>query len=478
MDQQIIVIGGGLGGLSAAAELLSKGAAVTLLEKNETLGGRAGAWQEGGYTWPSGATAVLEPALYERPFRAAGRDPAGYFTMRRLAMPCFWQQDKTAHFYAGDAEVMLERLSQTDERECGHYLAYLADGEGRFRLRSQYERYAPAKSSDERTLKGYGLSQPLEDWLTFLAAYPGGRSRDLRVQDTWQPAVMQLEGIWHIDGGLSAYAQALARLVRELGGTIHTGEAAEEIVLAGGRVVGVRSRQGLYLADAVVCAIDQPAGIKKLLPQLRWDEEEWQASCGIFALHLLVDGHFPKLAAHNLISGKKLTPSLEGAYKGNISRRPPLYLYRPAALDAQHDGWEQLTVYCRVPNQLLRPKRWTAREKNKLIRHILSVLTQIPALDELPQTIRAMACITPTDMQKNWHTSGGAAFGPARCHGQAPQVAGLYWAGDWAAGRAGVHQVLAHSQRVSQTLLAQLAQDLTRELTPAGESASLELSYT
>lgn len=45
---------------------------------------------------------------------------------------------------------------------------------------------------------------------------------------------MQLEGIWHIDGGLSAYAQALARLVRELGGTIHTGEAAEEIVLAGG----------------------------------------------------------------------------------------------------------------------------------------------------------------------------------------------------------------------------------------------------
>ena len=34
MDQQIIVIGGGLGGLSAAAELLSKGAAVTLLEKN------------------------------------------------------------------------------------------------------------------------------------------------------------------------------------------------------------------------------------------------------------------------------------------------------------------------------------------------------------------------------------------------------------------------------------------------------------
>lgn len=478
MDQQILVIGGGIGGLSIAAELLRQGAAVTLLEKNETLGGRAGAQQEGDYTWPSGATAVLEPSQYERPFRLAGRDPAEYFTMRRLAMPCFWQQDKAAHFYAGDAEVMLERLSQTDERQCGHYLTYLADGEGRFRLRSQYERYAPTKSREERTLKGYGLSQPLEDWLNFLAAYPGGRSRDLRAQDTWQPAIMQLEGIWYIEGGLSAYAQALARLVQELGGTIHTGEAAEEIVLAGGRAVGVRSRQGLYLADAVICAIDQPQGIKKLLPQLRWEEEEWQASCGIFVLHLLVDAHFPKLAAHNLISGKKLTPSLEAAYKGNISRRPPLYLYRPAALEAQHHGWEQLTVYCRVPNQLLRPKRWTAREKSKLIRHILAVLTQVPALEDLPQALRAMACLTPIDMARTYQTSGGSAFGPAQISGAAPQVPGLYWAGDWAAGRAGVHQVLAHSQRVSQTLLEQLAQDFASELTPAGESANLELSYT
>lgn len=457
MDQQVLVIGGGIGGLSVAAELLCQGVAVTLLEKNEMLGGRASSWQEGDYTWPSGATAVLEPAQYERPFRVAGREPAQYFTMRRLAVPCFWQQDKQAHFYAGDAEVMLERLGQTDERECGNYLAYLADGEGRYVLRSQYSRYAPAKGSRERTLKEYGLSQPLEDWLTFLAAYPGGRSRDLSPTATWQPAVLQLEGIWHIDGGMAAYAQALAQLVKELGGDIHTGEAAEEIVLAGGRAVGVRSRQGLYLADAVVCAIDQPEGLRKLLPQLRWDEEEWQASCGVFALHLLVDGHFPKLAVHNLISGKKLSPTLEAAYKGNISRRPPLYLYRPAALEAQHEGWEQLTVYCRVPNQLLRPKRWTTRDKSKLIRHILAVLTQIPALQELPQAIRAMACVTPIDMAQTWQTSGGAAFGPARCPAPAPQAPGLYWAGDWASGRAGLHQVLAHSERVSRTLCQQLA---------------------
>ena len=42
MDQQVLVIGGGIGGLSVAADLLSQGVAVTLLEKNMALGGAAG----------------------------------------------------------------------------------------------------------------------------------------------------------------------------------------------------------------------------------------------------------------------------------------------------------------------------------------------------------------------------------------------------------------------------------------------------
>lgn len=479
MDQQVLVIGGGIGGLSVAADLLSQGVAVTLLEKNMALGGRAGSWQEGTYQWPMGATAVLEPEQYRAPFLWAGRDPEAYFTLRRLAVPCFWQQDKEGHFYAGDVEMMLERFSQRDEKECSGYLNYLADGEGRYVLRRQYARYAPDGSAQKRCIKDYGLSQPLTDWLTFMATYPGGRSRDVRSQEVWQPAVMQLEGIWHIDGGLIAYAQALARLIEELGGDMHTDEAAEEIVLAGGRAVGVRSRKKLYLADAVVCAIDQPAGLAKLLPQMRWDEEEWQASCGVFALHLLVEGHFPKLAAHNLLSGKKLSHSLEAAYKGSISRRPPLYLYRPAALTDAAEDWEQLTIYCRVPNQLLRPKRWTAREKSRLIRRILAVMADVPALKKLPEAIRAMACVTPLEMARMFHTSGGAAFGPALCQGSVPEIAGLFWAGDWACGRAGVHQVLAHSGWLSQTLCQQLNWAQAPQAQSAHEPAgNLELSYS
>ena len=470
MDQHVLVIGGGVGGLAVAAELLSQNVAVTLLEKNDRLGGRLSSWQEGPYTWPLGATAVVEPEQYLTPFRLAGREAADYFTMRRLQMPYFWQQEQTARVYAGAAEMMLERLSQTDEKQCGGYLDYLADGEGRFRLRRQYERYGPAQGAHERSLKDYSLGQPLEDWLSFLAAYPGGRPRHLEPERLWQPAVMQLEGIWHIEGGMAAYIEALAELVGELGGDVHTGEAAEEIVLAGGRAVGVRSQRGLYLADAVVCAIDQPAGLAKLLPLLRWDEEDWQASCGVFALHLLAEGRFPKLAAHNIISGKKLSHSLEAPYKGHQSRRPPLYLYRPAALTEPKDGMEQLSIYCRVPNQLLRPKRWTARDKSRLIRRILAALADVPALKTLPESIRAMACVTPKDLADKLNLSGGAAFGPAQISDGAPEVGGLYWAGDWASGRAGVHQVLAHSQNLSQMLLTHLSQRQTPPLPSAPQT--------
>lgn len=468
VKRQVFVIGGGVGGLSVAADLLSQDLAVTILEKNERVGGRLGGWREGGYRWPLGATTVFNPKQYEQPFGQAGKEAAKYFTMRRLEKPYYWQQNKLRHIYEDDLDGMLKRLGQYGDEQRIAYLDYLADGAGRYALRKQYDRYKIGEQTESRSLRDYELAQPLEDWLSFLAAYPGGNPRTKKTASLWQPAVVQLEGVWHIEGGMAAYGQALAHLVEELGGEIHTGEAAEEIVLAGGRAVGVRSEQGLYLADAVVCAVDKPMGLQKLLPQVIWDEEEWEASCGIFALHLLAEGPFDQLAVHNIISGKKLSDTLAAAYRGVFSRHPSLYLYRSPEASA----WEQLTVYCRVPNQLLRAKRWRAREKSRLVRRILAVLAEVPALEGLPKKLRAMACVTPLDLAKYFQTAGGAAFGPASGSESAPEVEGLYWAGDWASGRAGVHQVLAYSQQVAEIIVRDLNQMGLDAMIALGEKQS------
>ena len=69
----VIVIGGGMGGLSAAIGLAARGARVTLLEKNARLGGKLNIWESGGFTFDTGPHVLTMPWALEEVFAQGGR---------------------------------------------------------------------------------------------------------------------------------------------------------------------------------------------------------------------------------------------------------------------------------------------------------------------------------------------------------------------------------------------------------------------
>jgi len=73
MGKQALVIGGGFGGLSAAALLARDGFTVTVVEKNEQLGGRARYWHKDGFTFDMGPSWYLMPEVFERYFALFGK---------------------------------------------------------------------------------------------------------------------------------------------------------------------------------------------------------------------------------------------------------------------------------------------------------------------------------------------------------------------------------------------------------------------
>ena len=61
--KKVIVIGSGFGGIAAALRLKSKGHDVTLIEKQDDLGGRARVFRKDGYTFDAGPTVITAPHL-------------------------------------------------------------------------------------------------------------------------------------------------------------------------------------------------------------------------------------------------------------------------------------------------------------------------------------------------------------------------------------------------------------------------------
>ena len=70
--KHVIVIGAGIGGLTAAIHLAKQGLHVTVIEKNARPGGRCDRISREGHHFDTGPTLLVMPLLYEAEFAALG----------------------------------------------------------------------------------------------------------------------------------------------------------------------------------------------------------------------------------------------------------------------------------------------------------------------------------------------------------------------------------------------------------------------
>lgn len=84
MPHRVLVIGAGFAGLSAATSLASKGYDVTILEKNDSPGGRARVFEAEGFTFDMGPSWYWMPDVFENYFARFDKKPADYYNLVRL----------------------------------------------------------------------------------------------------------------------------------------------------------------------------------------------------------------------------------------------------------------------------------------------------------------------------------------------------------------------------------------------------------
>ena len=324
---QTVVVGAGIGGLSAAIRLALAGQSVIVLEKNDAVGGKMSQIETMGYRWDTGPSVITMRHVLEDLFNAAGRKMSDYLTLVPVdPLTRYFYQDGTVLDVTRDLPRMLEQIEELNRHDVEGYLNFLAYAAKLYRITGptfvydrppdwatltkvppwQFLQVDPWLTLDQairQRIRSPHLRQMLGRFATYVGASPFLAPATLAVI-----AHVELSGgVWYPRGGIYSIAQALHRLALELGVLVETGCSAQQIGITNARVQGVMTIEGrFFAADSVMANVDVTTIYHHLLPQevatqkRRHQLAARDTSCSGYALLLGIEAQFPQLAHHNI----------------------------------------------------------------------------------------------------------------------------------------------------------------------------------
>ena len=250
-NKTVVVIGGGLGGISAAIRLAQSGYKVDLFEKNAHIGGKVNRLETEGFGFDLGPSILTMPYIFENLFQHSQKKMADYVTIERLPLQwrSFFTNGKIIDLYE-DLEQMRDNnsdLTEHDIEQLSNFLNY-AEGIHRFTEDGYFalgldtvteilKYQGPFKSlkgvdyfsTMQQAINRYVDKPELRDMLGYFIKYVGSSSYDA-------PAVLSMlvhmqyeQGLWYVKGGIHYLANALERLALEEGVHIHKGKDVKSI---------------------------------------------------------------------------------------------------------------------------------------------------------------------------------------------------------------------------------------------------------
>lgn len=457
-----IVIGAGLGGLSAAIHLRLDGWHVRLLEANDRVGGRAHLIERDGFRFDAGPSLLNYPWVFEALFSAAGRSLRDYVRLLPVDPSVAFQwPDGTRLSLSSNLSDLVAEFERVEPGSRAGTLAYMRDSAVKYRLAfdrlvtTNETRYAAwlrgvgignlhrlsLTRSMDADLRRYFRGGRIADALGSYAMYLGGSPYDLPGFFSMLPYGELAYGLWLPEGGIYGLVSAIERLARELGVEIETGRPVSRIIVDGGRTAGVRCAGGETIAARVVVSnVDVETTNRRLLGEPASRRATPKMTPGVITFYWGVRGRMDEAGHHTIF----LTARVQDTFKqllreGKMPDDLAFYVSVPSATDPALAPPGHSAVFVLVPTPTLSQMpgtHWPALV-DEVRRRVFERLRQ-HGLALTPDRILFEECWTPVDWEQRFGLFDGSAFGaahtlfqlgPWRASNYHPRVGGLFYTG-------------------------------------------------
>lgn len=438
MTKSVIVMGGGLGGLSAAISLRQQGYAVKLYEQNTHLGGKLNRLEQDGFGFDLGPSILTMPHIFETLFQKSGKQLRDYVQIERL--PHQWRgffPDGRHLDLHEDVQQMAKRnpsLTDKDMKQYErllHYSKKLYDitEQGYFQEGLDTLKEVLAHHGVWQSLRGFDLSSTmfsaidrrirhpqLRDMLSYIVKYVGSSAYDAPAVLNMMLYMQHAQGIWYVSGGMHQLANALVKLAEEIGVSFHLGK----------KIVKLKHEQRVitaaYVDDGTKLVADYFVSNMEVMPayqQLLGEKESYvdqlndkfePASSGL-VLHLGVKGAYPQLAHHNFFFAENMKQQMTSIFhRHELPDDPVIYVVNVNKTDAKQalPGHENLKILPHIP--YLQDKPMTRQQYEAFAEKVLMKLENM-GLTQLRERIVTRDMWTPHDIERTYSSDRGAIYG-------------------------------------------------------------------
>ncbi len=356
--RSVIVIGAGIGGLTAAIHLAHHGLHVTVVEKNSQPGGRCGRFSREGHHFDTGPTLFVMPLLYEAEFRALGTSVQEQLDLQRVDPTYHLVFDDASQLaLTYDAAIMHQQLEKIEPGSFRRFQSYLQEGRAHYQLVLERLVNRDCTRASEffrlqnldlfsclkplvkhyRNMAAYFDDPRLKAAFTFQDIYMGLSPFEAPATFSMMPYTELTHGVYYPRGGMYSIVESLMALARQAGVEFIFDVAVERIDANANHARGVQLADGSAIAaDVILANADLPYVYQDLLTRDHTAKalSHKDFSCSVISFFWGVDKTYEQLGPHTLFLANEYEENFRSINRDlTLPANPSLYIHAPARLD-------------------------------------------------------------------------------------------------------------------------------------------------